>query len=82
VGVLSVRNRVSRRDVVELCEQLFGARISAGTVDAILTRVADARLAWRGSRSAARAASRCACRAVLVVDDLVKRKLHAPRRRV
>lgn len=42
VAVLSVRNRVSRRDVVECCEQLFGARISAGTVDAILQRVADA----------------------------------------
>jgi transposase len=42
VAVLSVRNRVSRRDVVELCEPLFGARISAGTVDAILERVADA----------------------------------------
>jgi transposase len=42
VAVLSVRNRISRRDVVECCEQLFGARISAGTVDAILTRVADA----------------------------------------
>jgi transposase len=41
VAVLSVRNRVSRRDVVELCEQLFGARVSAGTVDAILQRVAD-----------------------------------------
>jgi len=42
VAVLSVRNRVSRRDVVECCEQLFGARIGAGTVDAILQRVADA----------------------------------------
>jgi transposase len=42
VTVLSVRNRVSRRDVVELCEQLFGARISSGTVDAILSRTADA----------------------------------------
>ena len=42
VAVLSVRNRVSRRDVVECCEQLFGARISSGTVDAILGRVADA----------------------------------------
>ena len=42
VAVLSVRNRVSRRDVVECCEQLFGARISTGTVDAILERVADA----------------------------------------
>ena len=42
VAALSVRNRVSRRDVVELCEELFGARICAGTVDVILTRVADA----------------------------------------
>ena len=42
VAALSVRNRVSRRDVVELCEELFGARICGGTVDAILTRVADA----------------------------------------
>lgn len=42
VATLSVRNRISRRDVVELCEQLFSARISAGTVDAILGRSADA----------------------------------------
>jgi transposase len=42
VAVLSVRNRVSRRDVVELCEQLFGSRVCTGTVDAILTRVGDA----------------------------------------
>jgi transposase len=42
VAMLSVRNRISRRDVVECCEQLFGSRISSGTVDAILCRVADA----------------------------------------
>jgi len=42
VVTLSVRNRVSRRDVVELVEQLFHARISTGTVDAILERAADA----------------------------------------
>jgi transposase len=42
VATLSVRNRVSRRDVVELCEQLFGSRISTGTVDAILARVSEA----------------------------------------
>jgi transposase len=42
VAALSVRNRISRRDVVELCEQLFGSRISSGTVDAVLCRVADA----------------------------------------
>jgi len=42
VAVLSARNRVSRRDGVELVEELFGARISAGAVDAILTRTAAA----------------------------------------
>ena len=42
VVTLSVRNRISRRDVVELCEQLFSSRISTGTVDAILARCADA----------------------------------------
>jgi transposase len=42
VVTLSVRNRVSRRDVVELCEQLFAARISTGSVEAILQRAADA----------------------------------------
>jgi transposase len=42
VVTLAVRNRVSRRDTVELCEQLFSSRISTGTVDAILTRAADA----------------------------------------
>lgn len=42
VTVLSVRNRISRRDVVELCEQLFASRISTGTVEAILARTADA----------------------------------------
>ncbi len=39
---LSVRNRISRRDTVELCEQLFSSRISTGTVEAILQRAADA----------------------------------------
>ena len=42
VVTLSVRNRISRRDVVELCEQLFSSRICTGTVDAILARAADA----------------------------------------
>jgi transposase len=42
VATLSVRNRVSRRDLVELCQELFGARISTGTVDAILARTSDA----------------------------------------
>jgi hypothetical protein len=42
VATVSVRNRVSRSDAVELCEELFGARISAGTVDAILGRASEA----------------------------------------
>ena len=42
IATVSVRNRVSRRDVVELCEQLFGARVSSGSVDAILARAGDA----------------------------------------
>jgi transposase len=42
VATLAVRNRVSRRDTVELCEELFGARISTGTVDRVLATAADA----------------------------------------
>ena len=42
VATLSVRNRVSREDAVELCEELFGCRISSGTIDAILSRTAHA----------------------------------------
>jgi transposase len=45
IVTLSVRNRVSRRDTVELCEQLFSSRISTGTIEAILTRTADALVA-------------------------------------
>ena len=39
---LSVRNRVSRRDVVELAEELFSARMSTGAVEAILARASEA----------------------------------------
>ena len=42
VATLSVRNRVSRRDAVELLEELFAARISTGTVEGVLARVAGA----------------------------------------
>jgi len=42
IVTLSVRNRISRRDVVELCEQLFAARICTGSVEAILQRASDA----------------------------------------
>jgi hypothetical protein len=34
VATLSVRNRVSRHDAVELVQELLGARISSGTMDA------------------------------------------------
>ncbi len=42
VATLSVRNRISRRDVVELAEELFCARISTGAADAIIDRAAAA----------------------------------------
>ena len=42
IATLSVRNRISRRDVVELSEQLFSSRISTGAVEAILSRSAEA----------------------------------------
>src|SRR5450756_2571431 len=42
VVTLAVRNRVSRRDTTELLRELFGARLSAGSVAAILQRVARA----------------------------------------
>lgn len=42
VATLAVRNRVSRRDTVELMGELFGARLASGTVDAILARAGEA----------------------------------------
>jgi transposase len=42
IATLSVRNRISRRDLVELVEELFGCSLSTGTVEAILTRTAAA----------------------------------------
>ena len=39
---LSVRSRVSRRDVVELSAELFSARVSTGAVEAILARAGEA----------------------------------------
>ncbi len=42
VATLAVRNRISRRDTVELAGELFGARLCAGSVDAILQRTAAA----------------------------------------
>lgn len=42
IALLSVRNRISRRDASELCGELFGARISTGSVDAICQRASSA----------------------------------------
>ncbi|MDA8219972.1 MAG: transposase [Dehalococcoidales bacterium] len=42
VATLAVRNRVSRRDTVELLRELFGAQLSTGSVDAIISRVGEA----------------------------------------
>ena len=42
IATLAVRNRVSRRDTVELAGELFGAKLASGTVDAILARAGEA----------------------------------------
>src|SRR5660398_225736 len=42
VATLAVRNRVSRRDTVELLRELFGAELATGTVDAIIRRAGEA----------------------------------------
>lgn len=42
VATLAIRNRVSRRDTVELARELFGAGLASGTVDAILARTGEA----------------------------------------
>jgi transposase len=42
VATLAVRNRVSRRDTVELVRDLFGADLSTGAVDAIVSRAGEA----------------------------------------
>lgn len=42
VALLSVRNRISRRDVSELSSELFGCPISVGSVDALCQRTAGA----------------------------------------
>lgn len=41
IASLTVRNRLSRRQLVELLEELFGCPIAVGTIDAILTRTAE-----------------------------------------
>ncbi len=41
IAALTVRNRLSRRQLVELMEELFGCPIAIGTIDAILTRTGE-----------------------------------------
>lgn len=42
VALISVRNRISRRDVSELSAELFGCPVSVGSVDAICQRASGA----------------------------------------
>ncbi len=42
IGALTAGFRLSRRQVADLCGELFGAQISTGAVDAILARQGDA----------------------------------------
>src|SRR5207253_7427984 len=42
VATLAVRNRVSRRDTVELMRELFGVELSTGSIDAIVQRAGEA----------------------------------------
>jgi len=42
VATLAVRNRVSRRDTVELADELFGVELSSGSIDAIVHRAGEA----------------------------------------
>lgn len=42
IALLSVRNRISRRDASELCGELFGSAVSVGSVDAICQRTSAA----------------------------------------
>jgi len=41
IAALTVRNRLSRRQLVELLDELFGCPIAVGTIDAILSRTAE-----------------------------------------
>jgi transposase len=42
VATLAVRNRISRRDTVELMGELFGAELSTGAIDAIVQQTGEA----------------------------------------
>src|SRR5512134_4023023 len=61
VAMLSVRNRVSRRDACELLEELFGCPISPGSVDAICQRTSEALAAPYGELREAVKDARVVC---------------------
>src|SRR5262249_6388440 len=42
IVTLAVRNRVSRRDTIELARELFGVELATGSVDAIIQRAGEA----------------------------------------
>jgi transposase len=42
VATLAVRNRISRRDTVELMGELFGVELSTGSIDAVVQRSGEA----------------------------------------
>ena len=42
VATLAVRNRVSRRDTIDLARELFGVELASGSVDAIIQRAGEA----------------------------------------
>jgi transposase len=41
IAALTVRNRLSRRQLVELLDELFGCPVATGTIDAILNRTGE-----------------------------------------
>ncbi len=58
VVTLAVRNRVSRRDGAELMEELFGVKLSTGSIEAIVERAGEALAApHAGLREQIRSAS-------------------------
>lgn len=64
IALLSVRNRISRRDASELCGELFGCEVSIGSVDAICQRASGALAEpYAGLREAVKDAS------VICVDE-------------
>jgi transposase len=75
IALLSVRNRISRRDASELCGELFGTEVATGSVDAICQRASAALAApYACLREAVKDAP------VLFVDETGARAAGADRR--